>query len=320
MRGGDGAGPEPVLRSIGRPIRSPSRRSNSVRIWKVPVGCVRSSLPALAMGLALALAPGLARALPVLLSDGSAVVTLDPAAEALVSGWTLDGALHLRSQELFVRVEGGAAAPASALEAGAPLASDTDGDGATDALRLALADPEGRFALELRASLVGSPFAPPTAGASSVLGLQIELENTSGGPLGLTLLDRTDVDLFGSPGDDALRFSGTPPSVFRATDASGLVAYESVVTPAPGAVEAGPFDASAGAPEALTGALEAEGDVVASRAFALALPPGGSALLSGEQRLEIAAIPEPGTAGLLLVGLAALGGAGRRSVRRKERA
>jgi hypothetical protein len=232
------------------------------------------------------------------------------------------GIAHLRTQSFWVRV--GAAGPESSIDAlteTARVASDTDADGQDDTLFLALADPAQRFALELRWSLSGSPFAPPTAGAASDLALQITLTNTSGGPLDVSLFQYTDVDLFGSFADDAAAWSGGPggPNTATVTDSTGLATWESVWTPRPTAVEASLFDAALasledGDPTSLSGALTAEGDVTVTALWRALLAEGGSLLVSQDQRIGVAPIPEPSVLVLLGGGLTAL------AVHRRRRA
>ena len=282
-------------------------------------GIVAGALGALG-GLALAAAP--ASALPVTLQDGSAVVAVDPGSPDGVSAWAVNGVVHLRTQWFWLRV--GDAGPETSIDAlteTARVASDTDADGQTDTLFLALADRAARFAMELRWSLAGTPFAPITAGAASDLALQLRLTNTSGGPLDVTLFQYTDVDLFNSFVDDSALWSGGPggPNTALVTDSTGLAEWESVWTPRPTAVEASLYDTALaslldGDPTALTGALAAAGDVTVSAAWRAVLGAGGSLLVSQYQQIRVAPIPEPSLALLVGSGLAILSASRRRRI------
>ena len=93
---------------------------------------------------------------------------------------------------------------------------------------------------------------------------------------------------------------------------SGLARYESVFTGPPSAVEAALFEVTLasledGSPTTLSGALAAEGDVTGSVAWDLTLGPGATLLLSQDQAIHVAPIPEPAAALLVAAGLAALG-------------
>jgi hypothetical protein len=275
-------------------------------------------------GLAVAAAP--ARALPVTLQDGSAVVTIDPGSPDGVSGWSVNGIPHVRTQWFWVRVgDAGPETSIDALRETARAASDADADGRADALLLALADPAARFALELRWSLAGTPFAPiPTASASELV-LQLLLTNTSGGPLEIALFQYTDVDLFNTFVDDSALWSGGPggPDAALVTDATGLAEWESVFTPRPTAVEASLHDAALaslldGDPTTPTGALAAAGDVTVTAAWRVVLDAGGSLLLRQDQRIRVAPIPEPSLALLVAGGLAILSASRRRRTSLRE--
>lgn len=262
-----------------------------------------------AVGWLLLGAVGPAGAVPVTLQDGSAVVDVDPDSQEGVSGWAVNGVAHLRTQWFWTRVGGaGPEASIDTLAETARVASDTDADGQADTLFLALADPQQRFSLQLRWSLAGSPFAPPAAGASSDLALQLTLTNTSGAPLDITLFQYTDVDVFNSAVDDSAAWTGAGgPNTATITDSTGLAEWESVWTPRPTAVEASLYDTLLaslldGDPTALSGALAAAGDVTVTAAWRAVLAAGGSLLVSQDQQIRVAPIPEPSLVGLLAMG------------------
>ncbi len=263
---------------------------------------------------------GPAAAVPVVLQDGSAVVSIDPGSQDGVHGWAVNGVTHVRTQWLWTRVgSDGPEASIDTLAETARVISDTDADGSADTLFLALTDPLERFSLELRWSLAGSPFGPLTAGAASDLALQLTLTNTSGSPLDISLFQYTDVDLFGSFVDDAALWSGSGgPNTALVTDSTGLVEWESVFTPRPSAVEASLFDSALaglndGAATSLSGALSADGDVTVAAVWRALLAPGASLLVSQDQQIRVVPIPEPSLAVLLGSGLTGLAMARRRS-------
>jgi len=266
--------------------------------------------------LALALRSAPAAATPVLLQDGSALLTVDPDSPLGLTDWTLAGVQHVRRQGFWLRPAGaGGESPLADLEETTPpVTADLDADGDADALAVSLGDPGGRFDVDLRWSLAGSPLAPVTAGAASTLGLSLTLRNLTGEALALELFQLTDVDLLGSFADDDILFSGSPPNTATVTDASGLAVYEAVFTAPPDAVEAATFGGllprlEDGAPTVLDGSLAAGGDVTAAVGWSLSLPAGGSFLLSQSQRIEVEGlqiVPEPAVLWLAAGALAIL--------------
>jgi hypothetical protein len=265
-----------------------------------------------------------AAAVPVTLQDGSAVVSIDPDSQDGVSGWAVNGITHLRTQWVWLRVgDTGPETSIDALAETARLLSDGDGDGQDDTLVLGLADPQQRFTLELRWTLTGSPFGPPSAGATSDLAFQLAFTNTSGAPLDFTLFQYTDVDLFNTFADDDVAWSGAgAPDTATATDSTGLATWQSVWDPAPAAVDASTFDTTLaslndGAPTTLSGALSASGDVTVAAAWRAFFLDGsnGTIELGQQQQLRIAPVPEPALLALLAGGLAALAARRRDGVR-----
>ncbi|MDJ0869648.1 MAG: hypothetical protein QNK03_26345 [Myxococcota bacterium] len=257
-------------------------------------------------------------ALPVTLIDGSSVVTVDPESEQGLSAWTVNGVVHVREQGFWVRVgDTGPEASLAGLVLDSQLASDVDRDGHDETLVAMLADPLGRFGLELRWSVLGSRIGVGSTAASDIA-VQIALTNLTDAPLAVSLFEYTDVDVLGSFADDVAEFSGTPPNTLRAGDASGLARYESVWTAAPGAVEAALFDDTLAslrdtAPTELDGTLAAAGDVTGTVQWDLRLEPGATRILSQDQGVDVLPVPESATSWLL--GLAALRALRRRGVR-----
>lgn len=291
------------LRKLGLRARRPERRLPWARAF---------GTSALALALAF-LGAGPVGAVPVLLQDGSALVSIDPDAQDLVSGWAVNGVTHLRSQGFWFRVgDTGPEASFDTLAETLRVISDTDADGQADTLFLALADPDERFAIEARWSLAGSPFGPLTAGNASDLALQLTLTNIGATPLDISLFQHTDIDLFGSFIDDTALWSGSGgPNTALVTDATSLGEWESVFTPRPNAVEASLFDSALarlndGAATTLSGVPVASGDVTVTALWQTLLAPGGSFLLSQDQQIRVLPIPEPSLSVLIASGLAML--------------
>jgi hypothetical protein len=202
---------------------------------------------------------------------------------------------------------------------GAQIATDADADGDEDTLFLSFLDPGDRFRIELRLGLAGAPFGPPTAGAGSDLATLLTVVNTSGASLDFSLFEYTDVDLFNTFADDEALFSATAsPNSASVTDSSGLAEYESVWTPRPTAVEAALYDATLsslldGGATSLSGALAAgPGDVTLAAVWQVLLAPDAALLVSQDQSIRVAPIPEPSMLVLLAGGLAGVAAARRR--------
>jgi hypothetical protein len=282
----------------------------------------RLGRPAGFAALALCAASAPSHALPVTLEDGAALVVIDPATSEGLSPWTVDGIVHVREQGFWWRVGGsGGEQPLSALDLTNLFSTDTDGDGDLDTLTLGFADPAGRFDVQARWSLLGAPFGAPTSGSASDLAVQLAVINRTASVLDFHLFQYTDVDLFGSFADDAALFAS--PGQASVSDGSGLAVWESVWIPTPGGFEAALYDVllsslGDGAPTALSGAGAAgPGDVTLAVSWSALLAPGGSFLMSQDQQVRVAPIPEPGVALLLGSGLAGLALA-RRGARRGE--
>lgn len=282
-------------------------------------GLARDLGCALAAALALAEA-GPSAAVPVTLEDGASVVTIDPAAPEGLSAWAVDGVTHVREQGFWWRVgAAGGEQPLSALDLTDLFSSDTDGDGDLDTLTLGFADPAGRFDVQARWSLLGAAFGGPASGTGADLAVQLAVLNHTGSALDFHLFQYTDADLFGSFADDSALFGS--PGQATVTDGSGLAVWESAWLPTPAGFDAALYGAllaslADGAPSALSGTGAAgPGDVTLAVAWSALLAPGGSFLVSQDQQVRVAPIPEPGVALLLGSGLAGLALGRRRAGR-----
>jgi hypothetical protein len=259
-----------------------------------------------------------ASAVPVVLEDGVATVSIDPATGGGVTAWTVNGAAHVREQGFYWRVgSAGGEAPLSALVLDSVLASDLDGDGVRDTLALGWSDAAGRFDLETRWTLSGSDFAGPAAGATSTLLADVTVVNNTAGVLDFSLFQYTDADLFGSFADDSASFAAANGGAVQ--DGSGLATWQADWGVSPDAFEASLYSAllaslGDGAPTALSGALAAgPGDVTVGVGWHVLLGAGEGFSRSQIQTISVAPIPEPSVALLVGAGLFALA-AGQRGI------
>lgn len=269
----------------------------------------RSRLLAPAVAILLGVAATPAAAIP--LESGVAVVDVDPTLEQ-VTGWTVNGVAHLRTQQLFVRPGSATSeSPITDLTLLSSLASDSDGDGRDDRLAASYTDAGQRFQIDLAWRLTGSAIGDPAV--SSSLTLDVTLTALTA-PLSLALFAYDDVDLFTSFADDEALF--TPPGSASVTDASGLGSWQAEWGLAPGAIEVALWSDTLtsltdGGVTTLSGAASASGDVTITAVWLFALAPGQP--ISFSQTQTITVVPEPGSLLLVAAGLALL-------ARRKEAA
>lgn len=264
---------------------------------------MRPFLP-LALIAALSFAPH-ASAAPILLEDGVGFVTVDPETEDFLTGWTVDGIAHLRTQGFWIRAGDAASeTPLAALGAGAIDASDTTGDGRVDSLQLVYRGPNDLYEVQLRYALSGSAIGAPGLPSSQIT-LDVTLTALQA-DVSLALFQYTDVDLFTSFDDDA---SAGVAGGLAITDASGLGRYASLFAPSPAALEAAPYDTLLaslldGAPTGLGSNLVVNGDVTFAAQWNAILAAGQSISFSQTQTIRV--VPEPGVVLLLALGLAGL--------------
>jgi hypothetical protein len=270
------------------------------------------SAPARRLLLAASLAailPLPALAAPILLENGVAFLEIDPASPDGLTGWTVNGVAHVRTQSFWLRgfALGAGELPLSSFPAPIVTPSDEDGDGHVETIALRYTGPAGLFfEVDLRYSLSGSAIGAP-GDVRSDLTLDITLRPLLTGAT-FNLFQYTDVDLFTSFADDVVAFSGSP-LVATVTDSSGLGAYESSWSLAPTAIEAALYDSllaelGDSALTMLDGTHGAAGDVTHAVHWETLVPQGGSITFSQTQSIRV--VPEPGTALLLACGAALL--------------
>lgn len=259
--------------------------------------------PAAALGLLAAALP--ASAAPILLENGVAFLEIDPESPDGLTGWTVNGVPHVRTQSFWIGTAGGPEIPLSDLSLFLVQTDDADGDGVTDGLGLIYTRPDGPpvgIGYKLTGSAIGA-----SGPLVSELRIDVRIFESEDGET-IRLVQYTDVDLFNSYADDEALLSGTPLAAV-VTDSSGLGRYESSWSLAPGAVEASVYDSLLaslldGNPTTLTNALFASGDVTLGAAWDIEIPFFESLTFSQTQSIRI--VPEPGTLLLLAAGLAGL--------------
>lgn len=271
---------------------------------------LRPALP-IALFAAFVAASPAALAAPILLEDGVAFLEIDPTSPDGLTGWTVNGVPHVRTQSFWVGSgDAGAEVPLSDFDLLSALASDGNGDGHDDTLVVAYQEPTSLYRVQLTWALSGSAIGDPAT--SSQLSLDITLEPTLATiPIPpVRLYQYTDVDLFTSYADDVASFAGSPLAA-QVTDSSGLGDYTSQWDRAPDAVDALLYDTTLaslldGSATTLSNSLAASGDVTLAAMWQFGLLSGGDSI-SFNQLQSITAVPEPGAALLIALGLAGLG-------------
>jgi hypothetical protein len=249
-------------------------------------------------------------AAPILLEDGVAFLEIDPTSPDGLTGWTVNGVAHLRTQSFWIGSgDAGAEVPLSDFDLLSALASDGNGDGHDDTLTLDYQEPTSLYRVKLRWALSASAIGDPIV--SSQLALDVTLEPTDATiPIPpVRLYEYTDVDLFTSYADDSASFLG-PPLSAHVDDSSGLGEYMSQWDRTPDAVDALLYDTTLaslldGNATSLTSSLAASGDVTLAAFWEFALTSGESVTFN--QLQIIRTVPEPGAALLIALGLAGLG-------------
>jgi hypothetical protein len=249
-------------------------------------------------------------AAPTLLEDGVAFLEIDPASPDGLTGWTVDGVAHVRTQSFWIGSgDAGPEVPLSHFDLLSSLASDENHDGHDETLTVEYQEPASLYRVKVKWAMSASAIGDPAV--SSQLALDITLEPTLAAiPIPpVRLYEYTDVDLFTSYADDVASFSGSPLAA-QVTDSSALGDYASQWERGPDAVDARLYDTTLaslldGGPTALTNSLTASGDVTLAAFWQIGF--ADVAPVSLHQLQTIRVVPEPGAALLLMLGLAGLG-------------
>jgi hypothetical protein len=257
------------------------------------------------------------------LTDGAALVNIDPTSPAGVYDWKLDGQDQLEKQWLWYRVGNTAEASIDTLT--------LSGTTLTGTSQVQLDYSGAGFNLEVTYSLLGG-----SAGSGvSDLAEQFTIVNTSGNTLDFHLFLYSDFDLGGTAGGDTVTSVNYQPFPFSAPGYSSARQVDGNVenlTTLGGVfanrAEAEPFDSTLiklndAAPTSLlnSGASfgpNGPGDMTYAFQWDLTLASSGAGslkVIGVDKNLKVTPIPEPTTAALGLLGLTALLNAlGRRKV------
>ena len=280
----------------------------------VPSRFLQSFLIMSATGLLACLMASGSRGDTLTLENGNSMAkfnTTDVLDEPLgLAEWEVDGINHVSQQWFWYRIGDGPEKPLDSVEHLYSTALDVDDTDGNDILLAKYQDDAAGFMLELMYSLAGGTPGSNTSGLTE----QVRVVNTNvGSDLDFHLFQYANFDVNGTPGNDAVILTGTPPNTARQTDPD-LEISETVVTLEPSHWQAGSASELLDAlnddgATTLDGSTGPMFNLDAGWAFqwdAIIPPAGTLQIVKGKSLRTGPHIPEPSTFVLLAMGAVGL--------------